>query len=503
MAANENRRFENNWKLLIVLVAAAISLRLAFVFIFPQEIRKDAADYDRIAWNIATTSHMYPDSPSDSREILGRTPVYPVFLAAIYKLGGHSYLLARIIQVTIDVGMCILLFFVSRSLGFGIKPSMVALGLAAVNPFTSAYVGALISECLGTFLLVLVLYFLYLALKKDQIWMFILTGFLFGILTLCRPQFAILCPLIFSVSLLIWFKNINKNFILNSILIFLLVLLPYFSALGFLPSSLNMLSSYVFLIISPILLILWFVIPKESSINNQIQNHEKISIIKIFGILLMTIFSVLAVLPWTYRNYFVSGKFIPLVTSMYPSGGGWYLSMLPIPLGKDPMEVDERWKRFVRAEGEEQIKLGKEMEEIGHQRLVNKPHYFIWFTIRKAIRLWNQGNLLYSISYKEPRWVWGIFTGITFGYYLLAALGVWITRKRWRILFPLYVPFLYLTILCAPGHVESRYTIEAFPIVCIFGGIGLSYLWSKYKRRNISEEEFILDHRETGSARPA
>ena len=315
--------------------------------------------------------------------------------------------------------------------------------------------------------------------------MFLITGLLFGVLTLCRPQFVLLSPLILSISLLIWLKNINNNYSINSILIFLLVLLPYFSVLGFLPSNFSMLSSYVFLIISPIILILWFIIPKKSSINDQVANPEIFYSRKISGILLMTIFSVLAVLPWTYRNYFVTGKFVPLVTSMYPSGGGWYLSTSPIPFGKDPMEVDERWKRFLQAEGDEQKKLGKEMEEIGYQRLINQPTYYLWLTLRRTIRLWNHGNLLYSR--KLPRWIWGIFTVIAILYYVLAIIGAWVTRKRWRILFPLYIPFLYLTILCAPSHVEPRYSIETFPIVCLFGGVGLYYLWARYKKRDIPE----------------
>jgi hypothetical protein len=283
-------------------------------------------------------------------------------------------------------------------------------------------------------------------------------------------------------------KKFQTNYIIYSILILIIALIPYLSIFGYFPYGLGLFSNQIFLAMSPIILILWFAVP-GGSIDDRISYPTNIPPGQAAGILITAIFCVLAVLPWTYRNYHVTGKFVPLVVGMYPSGGGWYLSTLPIPFGKDPMEVDERWKRFLQAEGEEQIKLGKEMEEIGYQRLVNKPQYYLWLTFRRAIRLWNHGNILYSISYKEPRWIWGIFTGIVFIYYLLAVWGAWITRRQWRILFPLYIPFFYLTVLCAPSHVEARYSIEAFPIVCLFGGAGLYHLWNRHKGRNISEKQ--------------
>lgn len=470
-----------------MVLAVAALIRFSFVFNFPQKVSKDAADYDRIAWNIVTTSQMYPNAAADSIEVLGRTPVYPVFLAIIYKLGWHSYVLVRMVQAIFDLGMCLLIFLIARNIGFGVGPSILAFILVAINPFASAYVGALISESLGTFLFVLSFYLFYLAIKKNSLIMFLFTGLLFGILTLCRPQFVIVLPLIFAISSLFWLKSYQTNFVLYSILVFIIVAIPYLSLLGILPDLLSILSAPVFLATSLIMLIFWFVIPKNMIKQDFVFDKSCFNSNNIIGILAAVIFSILSILPWTYRNYFISGKFVPLVSSLYPPGGAGYLITLPIPFGKDPMEVDERWNRFIRSSGEEQDKLRKEMDEIGLHRLKTKPHYYLWLTFRRTLRLWNHGNLLYSQIL--PRWIWGIFTGIAFVYYLLAALGVWVTRRQWRILFPLYIPFFYLTMLCAPGHVEARYSIEAFPIVCLFGGTGLFYLWSRYKKKDISEGE--------------
>lgn len=467
-------------KILGILIVGVI-LRIIFVFIYPQPVTKDAADYDRIAWNIVNTGQMYPNPNADNKEILGRVPVYPIFLSIIYKLGGHSYVLVRLIQALLDIIMCFLLFLIARNLGWAEKPSLFALGIVLLNPFTSAYVSAVIAESLGIFILAAAFYMLYVSFNKNTVWTYILAGLIFGALTLCRPQYILLTSIYFLLQAFIWLKSYKKYFWVNSVLILLVLSFPFLSLFNLLPGIFNYFANIFFFLLSPILLLAWFIIPRDSLTGNLTVNNINQNIIsqRVKGIMIMTLVSILTVLPWTYRNYLMTNKFIPLIVPV--SESKWhYMNTLPIPFGKDPAEVDEKWNRFLKSQGEEREKLGKELDEIGYQRFKNKPYSYVWLTLRRAVRLWNQGNLLYS--YQEPRWVWGIFTGLAFIYYLLAIFGAWITRKHWWNLYPLYVPFVYLTILTAPSHVESRYFIGVFPIVCLLGGMGLYYLWARWKK---------------------
>lgn len=463
----------------------AIAVRSIFVWFFPQPVQKDAAVYDQLGKNLAMTGQMYPGGSYDSKEVLSRTPIYPVFLSLIYKFAGHSFQTVRMIQLLIDIVSCLIVFYLTRFLGFSNSVSFIAFGLMVINPFTSAYTSALLAENLGIFLMILSFFLFFLAFKKRQVLFFILTGIMFGILTLSRPQFVLLLPLIFVLLVFIWLKKDKTNRILYSILIALVLLVPYLAQWGLWIYARDYISSYFFIVISPVLLLIWFFIPNNT---NNIK-HEFPDRKIIIGILGAVILNILVVMTWTYRNYLVTGRFIPLVVSYSPGSVGYYLVTLPIPWGKDPMEVDDRWQKFLKSSGEEKEKLEKEMRDIGYQRLITKPYFYAWLCLRRFIRLWNQGNLLYF--YTEPRWVWVIFTFINLIYYFFAWLGVWITRRNWRLLVPLYVPFIYLAILGAPSHVESRYSIETFPIICLFGGMGLNYLWNRHKRGKFLPEELI------------
>lgn len=475
-----------------LLLFLAITVRLFFALGFPQPVVKDAASYDQLGINLSTTGRMwmFPGGNPDPPELLVRTPGYPVFLGLIYKLGGHSPQLVRVAQAFLDTGTCLLVFFLSRLVGCSTPVSLLALALAALNPFTSAYVGSLLSENLGIFVFVLSFCFLYLAIQREKTWLFVITGITFGALTLCRPHLALLSPIIFLFPFFAWLKKFKSRTGFISAIFTVLAITPYFTFFGLMPSFLSYLGSFFFIFASPLVLLLWFAISGKG----KGEDEAKVEDInnagpEVKGFVLMAIFSVLAVLPWTYRNYQVSGKFVPLVVLVYPSGGDYYLGTLPVPLGKDPMEVDEKWKQFVSARGEELEKLRKEMGETGYRRLITRPHQYFWLTFRRAVRLWNQGNLFYYLQLK--RWAWGIFTTLNLAYYLLGFLGIWATRKQWRKLFPFYLPFIYVTILLAPIHAEPRYSIAMFPIVCLFGGAGLYSLRARSQRRNQLEGESL------------
>ena len=91
---------------LILLIA--FSVRLGYVYSVapgpPLKETPDALHYDGFAQSVLTHGEY---TYSGSREFkIRRPPVYPLFLAAIYKVFGHSLHAVRVIQVLINVLTC-------------------------------------------------------------------------------------------------------------------------------------------------------------------------------------------------------------------------------------------------------------------------------------------------------------------------------------------------------------------------------------------------------------
>ncbi len=125
-----------------------------------------------------------------------RTPGYPAFLAAIYRLVGHSPRAAGFVQALIGAltsGLLVLLA------GHILSPRASALAglLYAVSPTAVAYVPVLASETITAFLLVAALLCLAAAEAKEEgdgRTMLAGSGALFGLMILVRPAALFFMP---------------------------------------------------------------------------------------------------------------------------------------------------------------------------------------------------------------------------------------------------------------------------------------------------------------------
>src|ERR1041385_9334862 len=91
------------------LIVVAAAFRIGIVPYLPNDSAGDSIGYEQIARNVLE-HHVYshldeaPFTPTDVR-----LPGYPLFLAAIYAVFGHTNDSAvRIIQALIDTGTCVL-----------------------------------------------------------------------------------------------------------------------------------------------------------------------------------------------------------------------------------------------------------------------------------------------------------------------------------------------------------------------------------------------------------
>ncbi len=131
------------------IVLVGIVFRLWFISLAPQPFGWDQYEYEMYAHKIFTApnflaSHSYRNYP------------YPLFLALLYTVvgfGNHQAIF--FFQAVIDSIVGFLLFFI---LSFGLhrrRAAWIVFLLYTFNPFTSGYVGVLLSEVLSLFLIVL------------------------------------------------------------------------------------------------------------------------------------------------------------------------------------------------------------------------------------------------------------------------------------------------------------------------------------------------------------
>ena len=154
-----------------MLLILAASFRIAVAHWLPNDTPDDGRVYAQLARNLLE-QHVYSieaQPPYDPTLI--RLPGYPLFVASIYSIFGHSSNGAvRIAQALIDTATCALVAL----LAFYWQPdekrkratAIAALALAAVCPFTTIYSATILTEVPTTFLLMAMMLAATLALRK-------------------------------------------------------------------------------------------------------------------------------------------------------------------------------------------------------------------------------------------------------------------------------------------------------------------------------------------------
>ena len=87
----------------------------------------DPAYHDQWAWQLATGTWK-PEGP------FFRAPLYPIFLAAIYRLVGHDYLAARMVQAIVGALSCVLTYAIGARTAALSQPAEVREANVAAIP---------------------------------------------------------------------------------------------------------------------------------------------------------------------------------------------------------------------------------------------------------------------------------------------------------------------------------------------------------------------------------
>ncbi len=172
-------------KIIIIILAAAFLLRLAPVFFLHYPVINDAAAYNDIGWNLASHFSYSRDGITPTIE---RPPGYPVVLAGVYFIFGHSVQAALIMQIIIST-LSVYIVYLLAKFFMEEKWALVCAGLVAVYPMFIYYNLFLYSENWAIFSCLLFLLFLFKGLKEKRGWL-ILSGLFFISFLLTKPLFA-------------------------------------------------------------------------------------------------------------------------------------------------------------------------------------------------------------------------------------------------------------------------------------------------------------------------
>jgi len=179
---------------LLCVTLVAIAHGLFFIWYQRPDWRTQWSDQDgyrRLAEVLATTGKFTrePDAQPFVPEVL-RTPAYPLFLAAIYKVAGPGQLPVALAQTALFAATCLLVFAIARRMA----PESIALAAAAATALFSPlpYFGALVmTELWTTFVFVVAIWIAIRALQSGRMTSFVALGVMLGVIALSRPIYVL------------------------------------------------------------------------------------------------------------------------------------------------------------------------------------------------------------------------------------------------------------------------------------------------------------------------
>ncbi|MCK4401086.1 glycosyltransferase family 39 protein [bacterium] len=198
-----------NLKLIIVFILLlSFLIRIAYILTLDNTLLTgpDAGMYDKLAANFLSGKGLILNDGRCSF----RPCLFPLFLAGVYSLFGHSYLAAKIILAVISSFTCLLIYWLGKE-SFNKSTGLIAMGISAIYPKFVYYSAQLCTETLYMFFLVLS--FLFLIKYRHSLFFFhiMLAGMFFALASLTRSILFAFFPLVL-IWLVIGMKSKKKAF---------------------------------------------------------------------------------------------------------------------------------------------------------------------------------------------------------------------------------------------------------------------------------------------------
>jgi tetratricopeptide (TPR) repeat protein len=159
-------------------------------------------------------------------KVFFRAPFYAYFLAAVYKIFGHSYIIPRVIQHLIGSLSCVLVYFLAKRL-FGRTVAIVAGFIAATYGMLLYFEGELLLDSFLVFFDLLLILLLLKAKDNPRFSKWFICGLILGLSAITRPNILFFIPFIWLWIYLVFkrkkaFKTLlvySASLLLGSVLI--------------------------------------------------------------------------------------------------------------------------------------------------------------------------------------------------------------------------------------------------------------------------------------------
>lgn len=196
-----NRWLQNDIHLILALFLLALALRVVVAMALPPTyFIPDEDDYVKVADNLVQTRTLghRPGIPDAVWP-----PIYPLFLASLYVVWGHTMLAVRLAQALVDALTCVIVFFIARKIYDRKVASLSSLSWA-LYPVAIVWTGFHLPETVYLFWVALFFWCLVRSFNSRAFSDIFLAGATFALTVLMR-ELLVLFPL-FIFAALVWAK---------------------------------------------------------------------------------------------------------------------------------------------------------------------------------------------------------------------------------------------------------------------------------------------------------
>lgn len=195
----------------LVLLVTALLLRCAFIvlydggkFLTQEYYSSDSIQYDTAASNVMSGKGFL--SIDGNRARIG--PVYPLFLAGVFAVFGHSMVAVRCAQVVMGTLTCLLFYGVARNI-FNASAAAISLFMSAVYYPMIQMPAYIMADELNLFLIAALLFLVTNFLSAPSAIKAVCVGLVYGLSVLCKgalfgffPLFLVCLLVVLQVSLI-------------------------------------------------------------------------------------------------------------------------------------------------------------------------------------------------------------------------------------------------------------------------------------------------------------